>query len=381
MKLIYLANVRMPSERAYGIQIMKTCEALVSAGVDLVLVYPRRKNIICGNKNIFEYYGINNKFKIKDIPSPDFIKYGLGSFGFWLSAMFFYLYVVLFLLFDYRSYKFVLTRDFYAASFLRALGKKVTVEIHSLPENFSVAFEYFVRLNNKIIVLTQSIAGKMIHWGIMKSKINVVPDGVDMEKFNLGISKEEARERVNLPHNKNLILYSGHLYKWKGVYNLVDASVLLDDNTMIVFVGGTINEDVPTFKKYIEEKKADNILILGPKEYSDIPYYLAAADILVLPNSPEERKSSLYTSPLKMFEYMASDRPIVASDLVSLREILTDKSAVFFHADDSVDLADKIKYILNNQEIAVKIAAQAQNDVSKHSWRKRAEIILNFING
>ncbi|KKS24991.1 MAG: Glycosyl transferase group 1 [Candidatus Jorgensenbacteria bacterium GW2011_GWF2_41_8] len=64
--------------------------------------------------------------------------------------------------------------------------------------------------------------------------------------------------------------------------------------------------------------------------------------------------SEKHTSPLKLFEYMASGRPIVASDLLSLREILTEQEAIFFKPDDPLDLALKIKEILVNQSLAGK---------------------------
>lgn len=381
MKLIYLANLRLPSERAYGIQIMKTCEALSSAGADLILIHPRRKNIICGGKDSFDYYAVAKNFKIIVLPSPDFIQYGLGKLGYWLSAIFFYFYAFIYLIFNQRGFNNILTRDFYAASFLKLLGKRVIIEIHSLPENFSVAFEYFLRLNDKIAVLTQLIADKMIRWGINSQKILVLPDGVDVGKFNLPISKDEARRSLFLPADKKIVLYSGHLYDWKGAHTLADAAGMLVENAIVVFVGGTANEDVPAFKDYVKKNGAVNVIILGPKDYRDIPIYLSAADVLVLPNSGKERKSRLYTSPLKMFEYMASGRPIVASDLPSLREILNNESTIFFEPDNPRDLAEKINMLLNNDNLARSISAQALKEVKQYSWEERAKKILNFING
>ena len=76
---------------------------------------------------------------------------------------------------------------------------------------------------------------------------------------------------------------------------------------------------------------------------------------------------------------MASGRPIIASDLPSIREILNDKNCIFFQAGDFYDLSDKINYVLNNKEEARVKAGQANRDVLKYSWDKRAEKILKFI--
>lgn len=381
MKIFYVANLRLPAERAYGIQIAKMCEAMGLAGHDIVLIYPKRKNIICAGKNLFDYYGIKQIFKIKEIISPDFIKFNLGQMGYWLSALFFYFYLFFYLVFNLRDYKIVITRDFYGSLFFRVLGKKVVAEIHYLPDNFSLFFEYFARLSDKIVVLTESIASKLSGWGISRNKILVLPDGVDLASFDIKLSKEEAREKIGFGAEKNIVLYCGHLYPWKGVYTLADASLLLDSGIKVIFVGGTANEDVPRLKEYVDKKGIKNIIITGPKNYSEVPYYLKSADILILPNSAKERISRFYTSPLKMFEYMASDRPIVAADITSLKEILNEENAIFFQPDNVQDLAEKIKMVFSKKSLAENIAIQALADAKEYSWQKRSEKLINFING
>ena len=114
------------------------------------------------------------------------------------------------------------------------------------------------------------------------------------------------------------------------------------------------------------------------KEYSQIPYYLKAADVLVLPNSAQDKKSK-HTSPLKLFEYMSSSTPIIASDLKNFREILNDQNAIFFKSDNSQDLAEKIQIILNNENLAQNISQQAFQDVKNYTWQIRAEKIIEFI--
>ena len=88
--------------------------------------------------------------------------------------------------------------------------------------------------------------------------------------------------------------------------------------------------------------------------------------------------SEKHTSPLKLFEYMASGRPIVASDLLSLREILTEQEAIFFKPDDPLDLALKIKEILVNQSLAEQISQNAREKVQNYTWQNRAHRALIF---
>jgi glycosyltransferase involved in cell wall biosynthesis len=85
-----------------------------------------------------------------------------------------------------------------------------------------------------------------------------------------------------------------------------------------------------------------------------------------------------FTSPIKLFEYMASRRPIVATSLPSIKEILKDGSNALLVGPDDVDLLVKgIKRVLEDHALAEKLAAQAGSDVKKYTWEKRVKRILN----
>jgi len=94
------------------------------------------------------------------------------------------------------------------------------------------------------------------------------------------------------------------------------------------------------------------------------------------PNAPHY---AFYASPLKLFEYMASGQPIIASDLPALREILNDKNALFFKPEDASDLARAIKMLKSSQTLGYHLSRQALADVKQYTWAKRAEKILKFI--
>ena len=163
--------------------------------------------------------------------------------------------------------------------------------------------------------------------------------------------------------------------EWKGVDVLAEASDLLDD-ALVVFVGGT-EHDLLRFKE--KQKHRPNLLILGQKSHAEIPLYLKSADVLVIPNSSKESISRLYTSPMKLFEYMASGVSIVASDLPSLREVLSEENAVVVSPDNARLLAEGIVKVLTNPAFSEKIARGAQALVQNYTWEKRAECIINFV--
>ena len=376
MKIIYILNSRMPTEKAYGIQAAKMCEALAKLGAEVVLLFPKRDNPLKG-QDCFSYYGVEKNFKVKQIFSVDLLKYGfLNIFSFWLGALSFYCGAFLYILFKRPNFKIVYTRDFYAASILKILRRKIVFEIHNLSRK-GFLFRFFLDSANGIIAISQILKEELEKLGVANRKILYLPDGVDLEKFNIKISKEKARKKLGLPLDKKIVLYTGHLYEWKGAGVLLEAARYLED-ALFVFVGGK-EEELRNFQFSINNFQLKNVLMVGHKSYQEIPYWMKSADVLVLPNSGRFEISRLYTSPLKLFEYMASQRPIVASDLPSIREILNDKNAFFFEPDNPKDLADAIKKILENRNLSDMISKQAFEDVKNYTWQKRAEKILNFI--
>ena len=227
------------------------------------------------------------------------------------------------------------------------------------------------------MVITRGLKDKLIAMGIKENKIFIAPDGVDLNDFNLTATKEKCREKLNLPLNKKLVLYAGHLYKWKGVETLALASKFLPPDILIVIVGG-IKWYLSNFKKFIKKNDLKNVLVLGHKDYSQIPYFLKSADCLILTGTQDSEVSRSHTSPMKMFEYMASKTPIVASDLPSFREVLNKNSAVFVEADNPEKMAEGIRNVLNNAEFAKRISEQAYVDVQQYTWDKRAARILEI---
>lgn len=363
----------MPTDKAYGIYVMKMCEALKNVGADVVFLYPKRSNAL-KKDGIFSYYGMSESFKTKELFSIDLLSFKfLGHFPYLIGIVSFYISVLFYVLFYLSDYKYIYTRDFYGAAVLKLLNKKVFFDAHYLPQTSGFLFKFFLKSNDKIIAISEGLKKELINFGAVPEKIFVLPDGVDLKKFSLNITKKESRKKVNLPQDIKIIIYAGHLYKWKGVYTLALASRFLKNNEKIIFVGGKKDKDVPEFLEFIKNNNLKNIEVLGPKPYALIPYYLKAADILVLPNSGVEKLSAIYTSPLKMFEYMASGNPIVASDLSSIREVLSKENAVLVKPNDEKDLAEGIKKVLDDSKFAEKISKNAFYDAQNFSWEKRAE--------
>lgn len=380
MKIIYIANARIPTEKAHGFQIMKMCEAFGLSGIDLELVLPRRLNTEQFKKtDPFTHYKIKENFQIKTIRTidPVFLINKKAGIYIKLQLLFFIFGLLPYLLFkkNKQDYFFYI-RDEQLLPLLQIFSKKVIWEAHNLPTNKKYYLKYWQNCY-KIITITAGLKNELIKDGLLEDKILVAPDAVDLDQFSaINESKEELRKKLDLPIDKNLIVYTGHLYKWKGVQTLVDAASFLSDQELIVIIGGT-NKDILDFKN--KNKNLKNIIIVGHLPQYEIPPYLKAADILILPNSAQRVISYTYTSPLKLFEYMASKKPIIASDLPSLREILNSNNSVLVQPDNAKKLAENIKLVLQNGQLADKISQQSYDDVKKYSWLNRAKSIIDYL--
>jgi len=376
MNVIYVANTRLPTEMAHGLQIMKMCEAFARNGLELELVVPVRFSISkLGGKDPFKYYNVDKNFKIKRIFCFDLTPLNkfLGPISFLIQTLSFSFFSSAYLFF--KKTGIIYSRDRFSLFFISFFKKNIFYEVHRIHK---FLFKFILKKAVKIIVISEGIKNSLTKKGISKDKILVAKDSIDLKDFNINFNKSYCREKLNLPTDKKLILYTGHLYKWKGVETLAESSKFLDNNIKIVIVGG-IAWYLDNFKNFVKRKNLKNIIILGHQDYSKIPYFLKAADCLVLTGTKKSDVSQYQTSPMKMFEYMASSQPIVASDLSSFREVLNEDNALLVKSDDPEMMALGIKKVLNDTGLAKKISEQAYKDVQNYTWGNRAKKILEFI--
>mgnify|MGYP001568114426 FL=1 len=354
---------------------MKMCEAFADIGHKVELIVPWRFNFI--KIEPFEYYGVKKNFKITKLPSLDLV--WLGRIGFWAQSFTFAEVSGWYALF--KKADIFYSRDELPLFNLGFFKRNLFWEAHDGRLNFII--KNIIKRCAGIITITEGLKDFYARNGTAREKIFVAPDGVDLEKFTINLNKEECRERFSLPQNKKIIMYTGHLYDWKGSDILLEAarefeSKNSESESLFVFVGGT-KKDIEIFKSKAESVKLSNIKILGHKPHYDIPYYLKAADVLVLPNRGDNDISRRYTSPMKLFEYMASGNPIVASDLPSIREILNETNAVLVKPDDSKELANGVIKVLRDDDLSGKISKQALENIKEYTWQKRADKIISFI--
>ncbi len=365
-KLFYIANVRLPTEKAHGMQIMKSCEAFARAGIEVELIVPRRRNPMTTDP--FEYYKIERNFTITTLSACDTVRFGRLGF---LAGLFSFLVVARLYLLGKRG--FVYTREEGVGLFFG----RFALETHAVPHPSGFIRRYILRKARVHFVLTSFIKKEFIEQGVPENHVAIAPDAVDLLQFDIPMSKASARDKLKLPLDKKIVLYAGSffLYDWKGVDILLAAAKDFGDDVLFALVGGN--------KREVSEAKAKwgggNVLLLGYQPPTRIPMYLKSADILVIPNKKGSTVSEHYTSPLKLFEYMAAGRPIVSSRLPSLEEVVSDKDVVFFEPNSAEDLSRAIRRALNDEPFAESLAKSARKKVNAFTWDTRMRSIFASI--
>jgi len=334
MQLFYIANIRLPTEKAHGMQIMKMCEAFARAGVVVELVVPARSNEPFEGIDSFQYYGVERNFVIRRLKVIDPIWLMRLPQGVYIKAQALFFIISLFFsgviprCGNDRAGDVVLyTRDEYLLPVLLRCGRKVVWEAHTLPAHPRKYINAWIKCA-KIVCISRGLKEDLVVHGIPSEKILLAHDGVDIERFYTSdksdkTDKSDARRKLGLPQDTKIVLYTGHLYEWKGAGVLLEAARSYQSQDLLfVFVGGT-EYDVEQFRACAKKLKVTNVLIVGHRPPTEIPLWLKVADVLVIPNSARSPHSAIYTSPMKVFEYMASGVPIVASDVSALREVAT----------------------------------------------------------
>lgn len=346
MNLYYVVNARMPSDKAYAIQIGYMQKAF-STHAKVSLLAPSG-------------FGV-----------PDW--YASGRAGFFLSSLFFMIVTAGYLLFKRLSgERFVVympDMDTFSGTLLPYVAPTFA-EMHSPKKQSLLMKLFFSRVRGVVATTAQTKESLVKTFGVPEQKFLIEPNGVDEKLFTNTVSKTEARQKLGLP-DEPFALYVGRFYAWKGLGILADAAV--DSQLPIQLVGGT--EDEFTLAS---GKSGKGLRFAGMRGAGEVPLWLAAADVLLVLGTAKNENSYRYTSPMKIFEYLAAERPVVASRTPAVSGILDAHAAFWYEPDNATSLARAISEAHTSPQTLGKIQA-GRALATQHTWSKRAERILAFI--
>jgi len=233
-----------------------------------------------------------------------------------------------------------------------------------------------------IVVVSDVLKKQLVELGAEEGKIIVNPNGVAPEIFHPGISGNKVREKLGL-HQKKVVGFLGSFDYWHGAEILAQAvgHVLKEEPlARFLFIGhGRLREKVEGIVK--DSGAADKALFVGSVPHEEVPQFLAACDILVSPHVPLAQGTEFFGSPTKLFEYMAMGKPIVASRLGQIAEVLRHKETAFLvQPGDPEELAQGILRLLKDQELGETLGKKARETVEKnYTWEANARCVLKLI--
>ena len=145
---------------------------------------------------------------------------------------------------------------------------------------------------------------------------------------------------------------------------------------------GVQEEGMDGLRVLAQAAGVENLGLAGFVPHREVPLYLATTVVLVMPYTIEMTikvgtNASLFTSPIKLFEYMASGTPIVASSLPSIREILDDRrNAVLVEPNSAEALGEGIEAVLHDAELGERISQEAKREAALFTWEERAKKLI-----
>jgi glycosyltransferase involved in cell wall biosynthesis len=227
----------------------------------------------------------------------------------------------------------------------------------------------------KMVVITESLKKYYTSkYPLLHKKITVAADGsdpMDDETAAVELKRDKSRMQVG---------YVGHLYEGKGIEIVCELARHCQQYDFHV-VGGR-KPEIDLWKS--NTQSLGNLTFHGYVSHGRVPGYIKSFDVVLLPNQPVVKVSAndeigKWTSPLKMFEYMSAGKPIIASDIGVLKEILKDRvNALLCSHKDINEWVRALVELESDKQLAVSISMNAKNDLlRKYTWQSRAENILH----
>jgi glycosyltransferase involved in cell wall biosynthesis len=386
-EVVVFSDIRFPSPRANGIQVVKASHALAARG--------RRVRLVVRQSDPRPTDDILRSFGVESMPNliVDRVRVGHAT-GSSLVPRLRYLSAGLFKARkSAASGAFVLTRDLQLADLLLRTGcKRVVFEAHAVE---AVMYDERHRLYGKAEEPNEAKRGRIANrekrvWskaagfmattrGILatferlhgaRPSTAVVPNGCDVP----------ADRTFTEPSHDARVVYAGQLYPWKGVDVLVKAFAKSGSGELVI-VGGLEGEsDFERVRDLARELGlGSRVRFLGSLPQKDVAKELALATVVAAPFL-KSAMTSEHTSPIKAFEAMAAGRPLLISDTEAAREIVEDGRTGLLVSPGNVDAWSKaIARVLGDRALQMTLARAAFEKAPHYSWARRAQRVDEFL--
>lgn len=248
--------------------------------------------------------------------------------------------------------------------------------LESVKQIFFERLEIFViRKADAVIAVTQEIRDYLINREVDKSKVWVIENGANTELFkpikDNNVLKE-LKNRLHINYDEKVVLFVGNLAPWQGVEYLIHATPLIIKEipkTKFLIVGeGAMKEKLKFLCKELGIEHS--IIFTGTVPYENIPQYVNIGDICIAP----KRKMKSGYSPLKLYEYMACGKPVIATNTAGFEILEQHNAGILVNLGYSEELSNAIIKLLRNKQLREQMGTNGRKLVaSEYSWENTAK--------
>ncbi|MEM2001611.1 MAG: glycosyltransferase family 4 protein [Thermoproteota archaeon] len=384
MKIIYISSEDMRKEGGGKTHFFEVARNLVTLGNELLILLPGYRPR--DKKN----YGLNVRY----VPT---LKKSHLSYLLYEIVGFFYLafYILKFrpnaiylrqglfevftpILARLFQVPYVIEKNGIMEDELRSRGfAEITIKL------LRAAEEVNFHLSNKIICVTEGIKKEIARrYRVDESKLVVIPNGANIDLFH-PLDKRECRRKLRLDEDAFYAGFVGSFAPWQGLETLVEAAKKVKEKGYFriryVLVGDGKLEQ--TIKRMVREYElANEVVFTGRVPYEEVVYYINAFDVALAPFICE-RNAIIGLSPLKLYEYLACSRPVIASRLDGVREVIEEgRCGYLFEAGDVEGLAERIIQSYHESGLLQEMGERGRRLVeSKYTWKTIAEHIAKIL--
>lgn len=237
--------------------------------------------------------------------------------------------------------------------------------------------DWLCRRADRTIVVTQAMADIFAARGVPRERLMVMPNGVDGAHFHTGVDGSAIREHYGLQEAR-VVGFVGWIRPWHGVDGLIHAMASLRARhpyLHLLVVGD--GPAIPALRNQVAQQELEACVhFTGPVERDAIPAHIAALDIAVQPDVTD------YASPIKLFEYLALGRAVVAPDKPNIREVVQhEQGALLFPPRDWGALAEQLERLLTDDAWRQGLGEQAAAlvDSRGYTWQANARHVIESI--
>lgn len=377
----------MQPDSAHEIHDVMCANAAANLDYPSVIVYPNQQRVSFNilnllkpfnpqpaEQNFINFFNVQEKLKVAPLPVPWFSQYLKGQRINFSTLL--YKYYFPFHLFPYS--KLIHTRDWNCVE--AAVRNKIPViyERHYFQDTSlksdSVQSPYLK------IAITQSepVRQSLIEAGMPASKTVWMHNGFSPAFLERRPEEAQAwREQLLKEGRKHLVVYSGALYKFKGIEVLIDAAQELPE-LQFAITGGT-EEQIDFYRQLVKDKQVKNVQFLGwilPR--SRLISILQAADILAHPHC--SGKSANFTNPVKFFQYIGSGTPLVITEIPPLMMFKSAPiAATWCEPDNPIAFAQAVQHTIKTYPRKIEGYSENTEFARQFTWEERTRKILRSV--